>query len=148
MDSIDNALNEVASLVGKNYVVQDLETLTFYSTDIFSTANEQAVAIIRPGNADELIHVSQILIKNEVPLIVRGGGASYTGGYLPVVKNTIMIDTQRLKNIEINAEDMFVTVEPGVTWSELYEALKPLGLRTPFWGPFSGQVSTIGGSMS
>ena len=52
MDSIDNALNEVASLVGKNYVVQDLETLTFYSTDIFSTANEQAVAIIRPGNAE------------------------------------------------------------------------------------------------
>ena len=101
MDSIDNVLNEVANLVGKNYVVQDLETLTFYSTDIFSTANEQAVAIIRPGNADELIQVSQILIKNEVPLIVRGGGASYTGGYLPVVKNTIMIDTQRLKNIEI-----------------------------------------------
>ena len=97
MDSIDNVLNEVASLVGKNYVVQDLETLTFYSTDIFSTANEKAVAIIRPGNADELIQVCQICIKNEVPLIVRGGGAAYTGGYLPVVKNTIMIDTQRLK---------------------------------------------------
>ena len=148
MDSIDNVLKEAANLVGKNHVIQDLETLTFYSTDIFSTANERAIAIIRPGNADELIHVSQICIKNEVPLIVRGGGASYTGGYLPVVKNTIMIDTQRLKNIEINAEDMFVTVEPGVTWLELYEALKPLGLRTPFWGPFSGRVSTIGGSMS
>ena len=67
MDSIDNALNEVASLVGKNYVVQDLETLTFYSTDIFSTANEQAVAIIRPSNADELIQVCQICIQNEVP---------------------------------------------------------------------------------
>ena len=98
MDSIENVLNEATKLVGKNHVVQDQATLTFYSTDIFSAANELAVAIIRPGNADELIHVSQICIKNEVPLIVRGGGASYTGGYLPVVKNTIMIDTQRLKN--------------------------------------------------
>ena len=103
MDSLDHALNKVANLVGKDNVVQDQETLIFYSTDVFSSANELSVAIIRPGNADELIQVSQICIKNEVPLIVRGGGASYTGGYLPVVKNTIMIDTQRLKNIEINA---------------------------------------------
>ena len=148
MDSIDNALNEIANLVGKSHVVKDLETLTFYSTDIFSTAAEPAVAIVRPGNADELIKVTQICIKNEVPLIARGGGASYTGGYLPVTKNTVMIDTQRLTNIEIHEEDMFVTVEPGVTWLELYEALKPLGLRTPFWGPFSGRVATVGGSMS
>ena len=55
MDPIDNALNEIASLVGKNHVVKDLETLTFYSTDIFSTATEPAVAIVRPSNADELI---------------------------------------------------------------------------------------------
>ena len=148
MDSLDHALNKVANLVGKDNVVQDQETLIFYSTDVFSSANELSVAIISPGNADELIKVCQICIQNDVPLIVRGGGASYTSGYLPVVMNTVMIDTQRLKKIEINAEDMFVTVEPGVTWMELYEALKPLGLRTPFWGPFSGRVSTIGGSMS
>ena len=148
MDSLDHALNKVANLVGKDNVVQDQETLIFYSTDVFSSANELSVAIIRPGNADELIKVCQICIQNDVPLVVRGGGASYTSGYLPIVKNTVMIDTQRLKKIEINAEDMFVTVEPGVTWMELYEALKPLGLRTPFWGPFSGRVSTIGGSMS
>ena len=80
MDSIDNTLKKLANLVGENHVVKDLETLTFYSTDIFATANELAVAIVRPGNADELIKVSQICIKNEVPLIVRGGGASYTGG--------------------------------------------------------------------
>ena len=43
---------------------------------------------------------------------------------------------------------MYVTVEPGVTWLELYETLKPLGLRTPHWGPFSGRVATIAGSMS
>jgi len=65
MDSIDNALNEIANLVGKSHVVKDLETLTFYSTDIFSTAAEPAVAIVRPGNAEELIKVTQICIKNE-----------------------------------------------------------------------------------
>ena len=34
MDSIDNTLKKLANLVGENHVVKDLETLTFYSTDI------------------------------------------------------------------------------------------------------------------
>ena len=43
---------------------------------------------------------------------------------------------------------MVVTVEPGCTWAALDAALKPLGLRTPFWGPMSGLASTIGGGLS
>ncbi|MGI9309093.1 MAG: FAD-binding oxidoreductase, partial [Gammaproteobacteria bacterium] len=58
------------------------------------------------------------------------------------------IDTSRLKGIDINADDMCVTVEAGVTWAELNDALKAEGLRTPMWGPFSGLVATVAGSMS
>lgn len=148
MQNLEHNLKEIIEIVGTDNLITDTESLSFYSTDIFETAREQAVAIVRPNNADELIQVTQTCIKNEVPVIVRGGGASYTGGYLPVLKNTLIIDTKNLKAIEINEEDMYVTVEPGVTWLELYESLKPLGLRTPFWGPFSGKVATVGGSMS
>jgi len=52
------------------------------------------------------------------------------------------------KILEINADDMYVTVQAGVTWQQLYAALQPLGLRTPFWGPLSGLTSTIGGGLS
>jgi FAD/FMN-containing dehydrogenase len=48
----------------------------------------------------------------------------------------------------IDVEDMFVTVEAGCTWRGLYDALRPFGLRTPFWGPLSGGVATIGGSLA
>ena len=41
-----------------------------------------------------------------------------------------------------------MTVEPGVTWKALWEALKPLGLKTRFWGSFSGLHATVAGSMS
>ena len=43
---------------------------------------------------------------------------------------------------------MYVRLEAGCTWDALYRALKPLGLRTPFWGPLSGLTSTIGGGLS
>jgi FAD/FMN-containing dehydrogenase len=43
---------------------------------------------------------------------------------------------------------MTVTVEAGVTWKALGEALAVQGLRTPFWGPMSGLRSTVGGGVS
>jgi FAD/FMN-containing dehydrogenase len=50
--------------------------------------------------------------------------------------------------VEINTADMTVTVEAGCTWSKLYQALKEVGVRTPFWGPMSGLTSTVGGGLS
>jgi len=148
MTSIENSIQKISNLVGSENVLQDKEDLHFYSTDIFGTAKEQAVAVVRPANADELISLVKLCIEDHVSISTRGGGASYTSSFLPVRKETVIIDSQRLKKIEVNEEDMYVTVEPGVTWLELYETLKPLGLRTPHWGPFSGRVATIAGSMS
>ncbi|MDG2229617.1 MAG: FAD-binding oxidoreductase [Gammaproteobacteria bacterium] len=148
MNSVDIAFDQISDIVGKDNFIQNEETLSFYSTDVFVSSKEKPLAVVRPNNSYELIKIVQACIANNVSLIVRGGGASYTGGYLPINSNTIIIDSQNLKKIEINEEDMYVTVEPGVTWLELYEALSPLGLRTPFWGPFSGRVATIAGSMS
>jgi D-lactate dehydrogenase (cytochrome) len=54
----------------------------------------------------------------------------------------------RLNRIEVNAADMYVRCEAGVTWAQLYERLAAENLRTPFWGPFSGIAATIGGGMS
>ena len=85
MQNLEHNLKEIIDIVGADNLIQDKESLSFYSTDVFEVAREPAVAIVRPANADELIQVTQACIKNEVPIIARGGGASYTGGYLPVV---------------------------------------------------------------
>ena len=133
MENLESGLKELVDLVGTTNCLQDKESLEFYSTDVFEAAKKEAIAIIRPNNADELIKVVRTCLKNEFPIVVRGGGASYTGGYLPVKDNTIIVDSSRLKKIEVNEEDMFVTVEPGVTWEELYESLKPKAIRTQYW---------------
>ena len=116
MENLESCLKSIVDMIGIDNVLQDKESLEFYSTDVFETAKKKAVAIIRPKNADELIQVSKTCLDNQLPIVMRGGGASYTGGYLPVRDNTVIIDSSKLKNIEVNQEDMFVTVEPGVTW--------------------------------
>jgi len=74
---------------------------------------------------------------------------SYTRGYVPVHATTILIDMRRLNRIvEVNSEDMYVTVECGCTWEQLYTALRAQGVRTPYWGPLSGRYATVGGALS
>jgi FAD/FMN-containing dehydrogenase len=137
----------LAAIVGAAHVLTDAQDLAFYSTDVFS-AGKPPVAVVRPGTIDELQAIVRLAYETASPLVVRGGGASYTDGYLHTQDAGITLDTARLKAIRIDAMGATVTVEPGVTWAELREALAPHGLRSPFQGPFSGLAATIAGSIS
>lgn len=141
-------LQNLATAIGQQNLLTDPDSRVFYSTDVYRQADELAVAVARPGTVDELQEVVRLCMHHRAPLVVRGGGASYTDGFLAIRPGTVCIDTGRLTRIEIHAEDMYVTVEPGVTWARLYETLAKQGLRTPMWGPFSGLAATVGGGMS
>ena len=138
----------LGAAIGKKYVLTDQESLEFYSMDIYRSI-EVPIAILQPGSVEELQEVVRVATGLDIAVVARGGGASYTDGYLPTTSESIIIDTTRLnKIVEINEEDMYVIVESGVTWAEMYEALSTKNLRTPFWGPFSGLKATVGGSTS
>jgi FAD/FMN-containing dehydrogenase len=143
-----NIIEELGSVVGPEHVLTDDADREFYAMDVYNF-RELPIAIVQPGTIEELQAVARIASQAGVALVPRGGGASYTDAYLPSTPNSLLIDTERLNRIvEISDEDMFVTVEPGITWADLTSALAERGLRTAFWGPFSGLKATVGGSMS
>ena len=75
---------------------------------------------------EELSDAVRLCTENGYAVVPRGGGLSYTGGFLPMRADTVIVDLRRLDRVvEINATDMYVTVECGATWKSLYEALKP-----------------------
>lgn len=141
-------LDSLARVLGPDHVLTDAESRTFYSTDVFRQADVLAVAVARPGTVEELQETVRACARHGAPMVVRGGGASYTDGYLAVKEGTVCLDMSRLTRIDVHEEDMYVTVEPGVTWASLHETLAARGLRTPMWGPFSGLAATVGGGMS
>lgn len=141
-------LQELSSLLGSDHVITDDAERRYFAMDVYNT-RELPLAVIQPGTVEELQEAARIALKNNVALVPRGGGASYTDGYLPVTSQSLLVETSRLNRIvEINATDMYVTVEPAVTWERLNAALAREKLRTPFWGPFSGLKATVGGSTS
>jgi len=138
---------ELAKIVGKDHVL-DAQNGEFYFTDVYRKL-AAPLAVIRPATVAELQQVVKLAAHYALSLVLRGGGASYTDGYLPQNEGQLLLDLSRLNQItEINETDGYVTVEAGVTWAMLKETLAKLDFRTPFWGPFSGLNATIGGSMS
>jgi FAD/FMN-containing dehydrogenase len=139
----------LAALLGPDHVRADAESLGLHSADIWSRGTDTAALIAAPATLRELSGTLALVSDAGFSIAPRGAGMSYTGGYVPAGPNTVSLDLSRMNRIlDIRQEDMVVTVEAGCTWSALNAALAPLGLRTPFWGPMSGLLSTIGGGLS
>lgn len=141
-------LDRLSALIGLEHVLTDDAEREFYSTDIYR-AGVRPLAVLRPASTAEVAQIVQLCTAEGVAVVPRGGGASYTDGYLPTEARSVSLDTSRMNRIlELNTRDMYVVVQVGVTWAALHEALAPHGLRTPFFGPFSGLAATVGGSLS
>jgi len=139
----------LAAIVGDDHISTDAQNLDLHSADIWSRGAATAALIAAPGSTGELSRALAAITSAGFNVAPRGAGMSYTGGYIPAQPNTISLDMTRMNRVlAIRPDDMVVTVEAGCTWSALNAALAPLGLRTPFWGPMSGLVSTIGGGLS
>ena len=144
----DELIEALTRIVGESHVHASVADRLFYSTDVLSTG-AIAAAAVSPASPAEVSTVVAVCTAAGFAVIPRGAGLSYTGGYTPRVSRSVTVDLQRLNRIvEINAEDMYISVEAGCSWKQILDALEPLGLRTPFWGPVSGHSSTVGGALS
>lgn len=144
----ENPLQALTEIVGSERILIEAEERQFFSQDIFDKG-EEPIAVVRPTSTDEVVELVQLAARRDMKLFIRGGGMSYTKAFLPSETNGVVVDTGGLDAIhEINVEDGYVTVGSGCTWKNLDAALAEKGVRTTFWGPFSGGKATVGGSLS
>lgn len=101
-----------------------------YATDA-SAYRELPLAITRPRNKSDIRKLVLFAAKHKASLIPRGAGTSLAG---QVVGNGIVVDISRYMNkiLEINTEEKWALVEPGVVLDELNIEAARHGL---FFGP-------------
>ena len=147
-DCTDSLIADLMALLGPADVLTDTTNLTLYSQDVF-TRGPVPRAVIRPRDAEALAAAVALVTRAGVAVVPRGGGMSYTGGYLAPAAGHVVVDTAGMDRIlAIDPVNMTVTVQAGCTWASLYAALHPKGLRPPAWGTLSGRYATVGGGMS
>jgi FAD/FMN-containing dehydrogenase len=134
--------------ISPDALITDPAQCAFYAQDIF-TDGPAPLAVFRPASTVELAHGVAQATTAGIAIVPRGGGMSYTKGYVAPEAGALIVDLGRMQRIlSINETDMTVSVEAGCTWHALYEALHPKGLRTPLWGTLSGLYASVGGGMS
>jgi FAD/FMN-containing dehydrogenase/Fe-S oxidoreductase len=143
MDNPDfNSLLEQLSKLLKGDVSAENTYKVQYATDA-SAFREKPSGVVWPRDIADLHLAINFAYKNKMPIIPRGAGTSLAG---QVVGSDLVINTSKYMNriIELNTEERWVMVEPGVVLDELNLYLKPHGL---FFGPETSTSNrcTIGG---
>jgi FAD/FMN-containing dehydrogenase/Fe-S oxidoreductase len=105
-------------------------TRAIYSTDA-SVYKEVPVAVAWPKSKDDIKKILKFASEEKTGVTMRAGGTSLAG---QVVASGIIADISKYMNkiLEVNKEEMWARVEPGVVLDELNLELKKYGL---FFGP-------------
>lgn len=136
------------TILGPGAVATDIESRTVASSDLYSEG-ALCSAVLKPQSIEALAQAVKVATDGGFAILPKGAGLTYVSGYTSDQDKSVVVDTSALNRIiEINAEDMYITVEAGVTWKQINDALAPLGLRLPFFGTFSGTAATVGGGLS
>lgn len=135
--------------LGAEQVLADAASCAYYANDIFWQPGVAPTAIVLPKTRAQAVAAIEVAATHAAAIIPRGGGMSYTKGYLPESAGAVVVDTRKLNNvIEINVPDRYITVEAGCTWAQVHQALEGTGMSTGYWGPLSGINATVGGALS
>ena len=144
----DPLISNLRAALGEGRVATDDASIALAATDVYRQG-ELPTAVIKPGSVEQLCAGIRAATESGYAVIARGGGASYTDAYLAISERSVVVDMGDLnKIVDIDEVNNIVTVEAGCTWATLRDELLKRNLRTPFFGPFSGLVATVGGSVS
>ncbi|MCS6858848.1 MAG: FAD-binding protein [Abditibacteriales bacterium] len=101
-------------------------TRWLYSTDA-SIYQIVPLGVVIPQTVDDVIATVEVAAEHNVPILPRGSGTSLGG---QTVGKAIVLDFSKYMNhiLELNADEGWVRVQPGVVLDELNAALRPQGL--------------------
>ena len=100
-----------------------------------------------PRSTSEVQAIVGMCAESAVPIVARGAGTGLSGGAVAIDGALVMVFTQMASVIEIDADNLTATVQPGVINADLNRAAGERGLLYPP-DPASFELCTIGGNLA
>jgi FAD/FMN-containing dehydrogenase/Fe-S oxidoreductase len=130
--------------LGGEKVRDDFPTLTAYAVDASIYKIVPQAVVLAESEAD-IQTVLDYAVSTGVPLTPRAAGTNLTGS---AIGSGIILDISRLDRIlELDREEKWARVQPGIVFAELNKRLAPHGLQ---FGPdpSSGDMCKLGGMLA
>jgi glycolate oxidase len=147
MNMKSGLLKEFERILGKGNVFHEEADRHAYSYDAAVLEPSAPSLVVRPQSGEALGKAVRICNENSLPLTVRGAGTNLSGGTIPKPGGVVVLTNALDKILEINEEDLFAVVQPGVVTAKLAAAVEARGLFYPP-DPGSQAVSTLGGNVA
>ncbi len=136
--------NDLRTVLGSAKVKDDLPTITAYAVDA-SIYRIPPQAVVLVESEDDIATTIGYAVSRGIPLTPRAAGTNLTGS---AIGSGIILDVSRLNRIlEVNREERWARVQPGIVLAELNKQLSSRGL---LFGPdpSSGDMCKLGGMIA
>lgn len=139
-------IDELRRIAGAENVLTSDEDRICYAYD-GQSIEHRPDAIVRPADSEQISQVLVLANQECFPVVPRGAGTGLSGGSVPACGGVVLDLTRMSSVVEVGAENLHITVQPGVVTAALAaEAEKHGLLYAP--DPGSMKVSTIGGNVA
>ena len=139
-------LSRVKGIVGEENVFDSSEDLEKHAIDESPLEPHLPQIVIKPVSVNQVSEIIKLANEHKIPVTPQGSLTGLSGASHPVYGGIALSLEKMNKIIEIDEENLMITVEPGVLISEVHEETEKKGLYYP---PDPGQESgSIGGNIS
>lgn len=143
----EQAAAEISHLVPANSVLWTQEDLRPYESDGLAVMKSTPLLVVLPETIEQVQAVMRWAKDSQTPVVARGAGTGLSGGALPHTDGILLGLAKFNQILELNAEQGFARVQPGVRNLAISDAARPFGL---YYAPDpSSQIAcTIGGNVA
>ena len=140
-------LKKLRDVVGAENVLTSREDLIPYAFDGTAAMKEMPGGVVFAVSTEQISAVLKLANDTETPVVTRGSGTGLSGGSVPAADCIVLCTVKMDAILEVDAANLTMTVEPGVTTIQIAEAAEKAGLFYPP-DPGSMKISTIGGNVA
>jgi FAD/FMN-containing dehydrogenase len=136
--------SKLEKIAGKKNVLDDEETLRQFSQDQSFVAPRRPDVVVYVDTAEQVQQIVRLANETLTPLVPFSSGLTLRGATIADHGGIILNMSRMNKIIEIDPENLFAIVEPGVTYKQLQDELTPRGFKVmvPFGAPADRSVLT------
>lgn len=143
----DKLIHLFQEICGPENVQNSTAAKLAYSYD--ATANFQSLPdlILSPRSTEEVASIVKICSENKIPIVPRGSGTNLSAGTTPTQGGIVILFKNMNQILELDEENLTVTVQPGVITKTLIDYVEERNLFYPP-DPSSLKISTMGGNIN